>query len=163
MPVITISRTLGSDGALIGHTLARQLDYRYFDRDELEILAQEGYYDRARSRYWMKSFPALGPSFRDKPKAYLTFVHEVICDAAEQDRVVIVGRAARPSFTTSPRRSTCESMPPLDFRVKRIMERFQESDGRARKRIKQVDRERRHFVQQVFGIVSRIHVIYTWS
>lgn len=97
MPVITISRTLGSEGAAIGREVARRLRYRYFDRDELLKVAKERRYLRADLEVLdEKSLSLFDVLFRDRPKEFLSFLHDAICDVAEQDNAVILGRGGRP-------------------------------------------------------------------
>jgi cytidylate kinase len=153
MPVITISRTFGSEGATIGNLLAKKLEYRYFGREELEKTAVDGGYLRADVKYMdEKPFPLFNLLFTDQPKAYLSFIHDKICDMAEDDNVVIIGRGGKAILRDLPTAFHVKVDAPLEDRIPRIMARLGESEASVRKLIKRVDMERDSFVRQAFGI-----------
>jgi len=153
MPVITISRTLGSGGSEVGRLLARRLRYRYFDREELEKVARRHKYLRADVDVLdEKSVPLFDSLFLDKPKEYLSFLHDAICDAAEEDNLVLVGRGGQAILRDLTTAFHVRLDAPLDIRVSRVMERLGLDEAQARKRIKDEDNERARFVEQAFGV-----------
>jgi len=153
MPVITISRTLGSGGAAIGRELAKRLRYRYFDKEELTKLARDKKYLRAELEVLdEKGLPLFDALFRDRPKEFLAFLHEAICDEAEKDNVVIIGRGSQAILRELSTAFHVRVDAPLAVRIKAVMERFGDSEAQARKRIKEVDQERGEFVRQAFGV-----------
>jgi cytidylate kinase len=153
MPVITISRTLESEGETIGEALADRLKYRFFGREELEKIARDRRYSRSEVDIMdEKSFPLWDVLFRDKPKAYLSFVHDTICDAADEGNIVILGRGGQAILRDLVTAFHIRVDAPLEVRIRRAMERYGESEGRARKRVKEADLERKRFVRQAFGI-----------
>lgn len=153
MPVITISRTLGSGGSEVGRLLARRLKYRYFDREELEGAARRRKYLRADVDVLdEKSVPLFESLFLDKPKEYLAFLHDAICDAAEEDNLVLVGRGGQAILRDLATAFHVRLDAPLDVRVSRVMERLNLDEAQARRRIKEEDNERARFVEQAFGV-----------
>jgi cytidylate kinase len=153
VPVITISRSLGSSGAAIGKEVAKRLKYRYFDREELLKVARERNYLRAELDVMdEKSLALFDMLFRDRPKEFLGFLYETICDAAEKDNVVILGRGGQAILRDLSTAFHVRIDAPLEARVKVVMERYGEPEGRARKRIQEVDGERALFVRQAFGV-----------
>lgn len=153
MPVLTISRTLGSGGAQIGKEVAKRLKYRYFDRDELLKRAKEKNYLKAELETLdEKGIPLFDVLFRDRPKEFLSFLHEVICDEAEKDDVVILGRGSQAILRDLVTAFHVRIDAPMDVRVRAVMERFNQSEAQARRRIKEVDSERANFVRQAFGV-----------
>ncbi|MGQ9858707.1 MAG: cytidylate kinase family protein [Thermodesulfobacteriota bacterium] len=153
MPVITISRTLGSGGAAIGREVARRLRYRYFDRDELLKVAKERRYLRADLEVLdEKSLSLFDVLFRDRPKEFLSFLHDTICDVAEQDNAVILGRGGQAILRDLSTAFHVRVDAPLEMRVRVVAELFGETEAKARKRIHHVDTERGEFVRQAFGV-----------
>lgn len=153
MPVVTISRTLGSGGAAIGKELARRLKYRYFDKEELMRLAKDRNYLKAELEVLdEKGLPLFDTLFRDRPKEFLTFLHEAICDEAEKDNVVIIGRGSQAILRELSTAFHVRIDAPLPLRIKAVMERFGDTEAQARRRIKEVDQERGNFVKQAFGV-----------
>ncbi len=153
MAVITISRTLGSNGAAIGKEVARRLKYRYFDREELLKLARQKSYLGAELEVLdEKALSLFDVLFRDRPKEFLGFLCEAICDAAEADNVVILGRGGQAILRDLSNCFHVRIDAPLELRVKTVMERYGESEKSARKRIQEVDGERAMFVKQAFGV-----------
>ena len=153
MPVITISRTTGSEGAAIGMALAKRLNYRYFDREELSKIARRHKYLRADlSVMDEKAVPLFDILFRDKPKEFISFLHDAICDVAEGDNVVILGRGGQAILRDLPTAFHVRVDAPKEVRAKRIMERLRISEATAMKWVRDADRERGLFVRQAFGV-----------
>ncbi|MEJ5377819.1 MAG: cytidylate kinase family protein [bacterium] len=153
MAVITISRTLGSNGAAIGKEAARRLKYRFFDREELLRMARQRNYLRAELEVLdEKGLSLFDVLFRDRPKEFLSFLCEAICDAAEADNVVIVGRGGQAILRDLSSAFHVRIDAPVESRVKAVMERFGDSERKARRRIQEVDEERALFVKQAFGV-----------
>jgi cytidylate kinase len=152
MPVITISRTTGSEGAVIGKALAKRLNYRYFDRAELSKIARKHRYLRADLRVMdEKAVSLFDILFRDKPKEFISFLHDTICDVADGDNVVIIGRGGQAILRDLPTAFHVRVDAPLKVRAKRIMERLRMSEAAAIKWVKEMDKERGLFVRQAFG------------
>jgi cytidylate kinase len=161
MPVITISRTAGSEGGAVGKELCRRLKYRYFDREELAKIARQHRYLRADLEVMdEKSLAFFDRFFRDKPKEYLSFLHAAIWDAAEEDNVVVLGRGGQAVLRDLPTAFHVRVDAPLEVRVQRTMERFGESENKARKRVREKDQERERFVQQAFGLAPSNPLLY---
>jgi cytidylate kinase len=153
MPVITISRTLGSGGATIGRNLAKRLKYQYFDQEELARIGRKNRYLRADLAVMdEQSVPLFDLLFRDKPREFLGFVHDAICDAADKDNVVIVGRGGQAILRDLATAFHVRVEAPLEARVRAVAERSGEPEAQARRRVKEVDGERGRFVQQAFGV-----------
>jgi len=151
--VITISRTLGSNGAAIGKEVAKRLKYRYFDREELLKEARQKSYLKAELEVLdEKGLSLFDVLFRDRPKEFLGFLYEVICDAAEADNVVILGRGGQAILRDLSNAFHVRIDAPLESRLKAVMERYGDSERGARKRIQEVDEERALFVRQAFGV-----------
>lgn len=95
MPIITISRQLGSFGSSIAKGVAEKLNYEYVDRMGIgEALAGHGVpafevegYDEKRPSFW--------ESFSSQRRRFLHLIQAVLYDFTRKGNIVIVGRGGQ--------------------------------------------------------------------
>lgn len=102
--IITISREFGSGGRFIGETLAKELNFAFYDKNIIEQVAQEtglsekyiaerGEYALSHNRF---SYGFIGRTMQGNSVDDLIYQAQtnIICDLAEKGNCVIVGRCA---------------------------------------------------------------------
>jgi cytidylate kinase len=167
--VITISRQMGSGGTYIGYLAAKELGFRYLDREILLQAANklgiqpdmlEGYDGRSTSliENIVQSFcfgtpeipflPPLGMPVYNK--VLFALESKIIKDVADHCSAVIVGRGGFYILKDRPNTIHIFVHAPLDYRIERIMKVQKIADKReAQKMIEESDHERTKFIRDM--------------
>lgn len=156
--VITINRMLGSNGRLIGRTLADELGFAFYDKELIDIAAQKenipfdilAKVDEKKGSQWR--FPIehelqLDRDFHFVPMNDVLFdlQRKIIVEAAQKEDCVIVGRCANHILE-----GNCLSVfiyAPFDYRVQTVMQRTGREEKSVQKMIRKVDKERRTYYE----------------
>ena len=156
--VITINRMLGSNGLLIGRTLADELGFAFYDKELIDIAAQKenipfdilAKVDEKMGSQWR--FPIehelqLDRDFHFVPMNDVLFdlQRKIIVEAAQKEDCVIVGRCANHILE-----GNCLSVfiyAPFDYRVQTVMQRTGREEKSVQKMIRKVDKERRTYYE----------------
>ena len=176
--VITINRMLGSNGRLIGRTLAEELGFAFYDKELIDIAAQKenipfdllAKVDKKRGSQWR--FPIdhelqMDSDFHFVPMNDVLFdlQRKIILEAADKGDCVIVGRCANHIL-----QDKCLSVfihAPYEYRVQTIMERTGREEKSAQKLVKKVDKERRtyyeYFTDRKWADLSQYHLTFDSS
>ena len=176
--VITINRMLGSNGRLIGRTLAEELGFAFYDKELIDIAAQKenipfdllAKVDEKRGSQWR--FPIdhelqMDSDFHFVPMNDVLFdlQRKIILEAADKGDCVIVGRCANHIL-----QDKCLSVfihAPYEYRVQTIMERTGREEKSAQKLVKKVDKERRtyyeYFTDRKWADLSQYHLSFDSS
>ena len=167
--IITISREYGSGGRLIGKLVAENLGYSFFDREIIDMAAQESGLSPDFIKKTEQNLSSgflynllLGTSYSGSngtpsslngnqmlPLADQVFNAErkVILDLAKKGSCVIVGRCADYILNTSDEIDSKELLNvfiygDLEEKLKRIEELYKEPEQAAKKNIQQIDKRR---------------------
>lgn len=167
--IITISREYGSGGRLIGKLVAENLGYSFFDREIIDMAAQESGLSPEFIKKTEQNLSSgflynllLGTSYSGSngtpsslngnqmlPLADQVFNAErkVILDLAKKGSCVIVGRCADYILNTSDEIDSKELLNvfiygDLEEKLKRIEELYKEPEQAAKKNIQQIDKKR---------------------
>ena len=176
--VITINRMLGSNGRLIGRTLAEELGFAFYDKELIDIAAQKenipfdllAKVDEKRGSQWR--FPIdhelqMDSDFHFVPMNDVLFdlQRKIILEAADKGDCVIVGRCANHIL-----QDKCLSVfihAPYEYRVQTIMERTGREEKSAQKLVKKVDKDRRtyyeYFTARKWADLSQYHLAFDSS
>ena len=176
--VITINRMLGSNGRLIGRTLAEELGFAFYDKELIDIAAQKvnipfdllAKVDEKRGSQWR--FPIdhelqMDSDFHFVPMNDVLFdlQRKIILEAADKGDCVIVGRCANHIL-----QDKCLSVfihAPYEYRVQTIMERTGREEKSAQKLVKKVDKERHtyyeYFTDRKWADLSQYHLAFDSS
>ena len=156
--VITINRMFGSNGRLIGKTLAENLDIGFYDKELIEIAARDknipfgdlADVDEKRPGAW--SFPVnheiqISQDYRAIPMNDVLFElqRDIILSLSDKEDCVIVGRCA--NHILQDRTLSVFIYAPFETRVKNVMERLDREEKSARKLVKRMDKERRSYYE----------------
>lgn len=170
--IIAISRQMGSGGTYTGYLLAKELGFKYVDREILRQAAERLGTDET----WLEQYDerssglvtnilrriSLGqpetsylPPF--KMPVYDSDLFSLECrimkDIVRKCDAVIVGRGAFYALKDHPRQIRVFIHAPLEFRIRRLMKVQGFSDaGEARKILEESDRNRTNFVRDVIGV-----------
>jgi len=170
-PAITISRTLGSGGSLIGYHLAQRMGWRYLDRRVLRKTAEAlglavGDLDNEErpDSFFTRFLLMLGSASPEAPYAppveipmYGQDIFEeqrlIMAKLLEQAPAVLVGRGGFVAFRGRPATLHVHVRADLDFRIKRLIEIGKAGSPAAAERIlRQSDRDRGAFIREISGL-----------
>ncbi|NLJ44618.1 MAG: cytidylate kinase-like family protein [Bacteroidales bacterium] len=175
--VITIGRQLGSGGRLIGEKLASQLGISFYDKELIQIASQESglgkeFFERADER---KGYSVFGGLFgmrglmTEEPfstyylnnETLFTIQSDVIRKVADQGSCLFVGRCADYVLAGRPRLLNIYITANLDDRIKRIAERDQVTEKKARDIVEKADKDRagyyNYFTNKKWGAAESYH------
>jgi cytidylate kinase len=172
VPVITISRQLGSLGDEIGRDVAARLGLRLVDQDIIEDVAQRLGVSPATIvnlderdanvvselvRTMRRLYPATIGSQTSDPNAevdeaaYLQVVRQVIWEVARAGDAVIIGRGAAFILGEHPDTLHALVVAPTDVRLERIMAAQGLDRGQAARRLRESDGNRARHLRHFYG------------
>ncbi len=182
MPVVTISRQIGSGGEAIALRVCELLGYRYFDKQSMidvaaEVgLAREHVIDYSEDRYEVKTFisrllrPGPRPVKRFSVRRrdaegrvtlteetidevqYVALIHSAITAAHTADDIVIVGRGGQAVLQEAPHTLHVRVIAPVGDRIERLQAEAGLSVDEAQHRITRRDRATAEYLGRFCGI-----------
>ena len=176
--VITIGRQLGSGGLIIGEKLAAQLGISFYDKELIQIAAQESglgkeYFEQADEK---KSYSIFGGLFglrgtiAEEPfstyylnnETLFKIQSDVIRKLAEKGSSLFVGRCADYVLAGNPRCLNVFIFADMKDRIKRIAELQKISAEKAGDYIEKADKKRagyyNYFSNKVWGVAESYHL-----
>ena len=152
MPVITLSREMGSLGTAIARRVADSLGYRFVWREVINRAASRaGAPEVALAEIDDLGLLGVRPTFRQR-RAYRDCVRQVIEELAVQDDVVIVGRAGQVILRDTLNALHVRVVAPLELRIQRTASRQQIPIEAARAQIEESDRTRRAYLRRAYYV-----------
>jgi CMP/dCMP kinase len=169
MPILTIARQLGAGGGAVATALAERLGWRLLDRALIERIAAElkvepeqvePFNERVASfaerlgQYLGEGFPEMLAMPVEPPLSAETAARaarRVVSAAVDEGPAVIVGHGAQCVLQSHPDAFHLLVHAPLEFRVRRAVERFGVGEPEALERIRRSDADRRAYIGQHFG------------
>jgi CMP/dCMP kinase len=168
---ITISRQMGSGGTFIGYHLAKELGFKYLDREilrqaadnlEIEPMMLEKYDGKATSilERIINSFCFGTPEMTGAPmfkkpvydRELFAMESKIIREITGQCSAVIIGRGGFYILKDQPDTFHIFIHAPLDYRVERIMKARKIGKQEAQNMIQESDRTRTKFIRDMLGI-----------
>ena len=166
---ITISRQMGSGGTYIGYLAAKELGFRYLDREILQQAADklgiepdmlERYDGRSASlmENIVQSFCFSTPEMPNLPplrrpvynKDLFALEGKIMKEVADRCNAVIIGRGGFYILKDRPDTIHIFVHAPLDYRIEMIMKEQKIADEKeAQKMIEESDRERTKFIRDM--------------
>jgi cytidylate kinase len=156
-PFLAISREAGADGAELAKRVADKLNWKIFDRELLDYLAERNNWSRLALEFvdettasWVhEMFGKWLDQQLVSQAEYVRGVGRVVLLAAQHESMIFVGRGAQ---FILPRNSgiAIRIVAPLKERVQCVMERKHCDRHAADKFVESTDRGRRDFVQRYF-------------
>ncbi len=151
MPIITISRQLGSLGNEIARKLEKQMNLKHLDKESLEERFEEWGVPDENIRKYDERKPTFWENFSTDKDLYMHFMKKAILDVAVKDNCVILGRGAQILFGDIQGILKIRVIAPLELRIGRVMERYNCEKRHAEKMIRQNDTDRAGFHKFFFN------------
>ena len=164
--IISIGRECGSGGHEIGEKLAQHYGIKLYDRNIIDLLAEEMGKDPGDLAKLEESvsgwLPTRKGGFQEKTKDLMNrlsdsdrmYLHEraIIQRLAKEESFVIVGRGANPVLEHDPNTVRLYVYAPDAFKIPRVKEYYHlDSDKDAEKKMNQVDKDRREYFEYYTG------------
>jgi len=145
MPIITISRQLGSLGTDIAQLLCKRFQYQCVDKELLEGAFGESGLPRESVERYDEKKPGFWDIFKTDKARYLHFVKGALFGFARKGNCVILGRGGQAALGNIPGILHVRVVAPMEKRIQRITKRFECDERQAAKFIDQNDQERGGF------------------
>ncbi|MCP4219637.1 MAG: phospholipid-binding protein [bacterium] len=145
MPIITISRQLGSTGTEIAKYLREDLKCNLLDKESLEDAFEEYGVSKQNIEKFDERKPGFWELFKTDKTRYLHFLKGALYKFAGRKSCIIVGRAGQILLQDAPGVLHVRVVAPMETRVERVMEGFQCDGAQAEKLILHSDHERAGF------------------
>ncbi len=151
MPIITISRQLGSQGTEIAQLLSKDLKCEYLDKETLEEKFQEYGIPSESVEHFDERKPGFWDLFKTDKARYLHFMKGVIYEFAHSGNGIILGRGGQ--FTLGDLRGVLHVriIAPMATRIQRIAANYECDEKHAERIILHSDHERAGFHKFFFG------------
>lgn len=153
--IITISREHGSQGKKIGELVAKQLGIPYYYKELTALAAQESgleksYIDKVNTNDGEEIIKEL--YLTTSPAKYaIEAQDQVLKEIAKKGSCVIVGRAADYVLRDNPHVLRIFIHAPLEYRVRNIMNMYDDDEKTATKNIKRSDKNRADYYSLISG------------
>jgi cytidylate kinase len=150
--IVAISRELGSAGTTIGAAVAKELGFRYVDR-EVILKAAEAHHvpaerledvDERRLTFWER--------FDEEKRRFVVFIESAFYAHCEEGNVVTVGRGGPLLLQGVSHAVRARIMAPFEVRVRRVMEEYKLDQKAAAARVRGYDREQAARQEYLFGV-----------
>ena len=153
MPVVTISREMGSGGTVIGQQVATQLGYHFVDKQLLANVMEEygighrefkGIYENNQS-FWDR--------YTRRTEEVVGLLNKIILALAKHGSVVILGRGSYAVLGGYADVLNVRLQAPFDFRVQQVLHQHSQFDrDEAAAFVRENDRRRESFVESVYMV-----------
>ena len=124
MSILTVSHEIGAGGPEIGQKVADQLGWHYVDQELISDAALRYGVLEEKLSSLDESKPSLFERFDAETRRYITVLQTAVFEFAEQDRVVLMGRAGQWLLRGLPHVLRLRVMAPFDKRVKRLAKKL---------------------------------------
>ena len=152
MAIITVSRELAALGDETSHELAKQLGYRFVDKQALEERIKSfGVTGSKLQKYDEKKPSFLASMSRDRDD-YLHYLKSAVFSEAGQGNAIFIGRGAAVILKSVPGVFSVFLVAPPEIRLERVKSYFHCDDKRASQIIEQSDRDREGFHRYFFDV-----------
>jgi cytidylate kinase len=149
MYFITFSRQMGTDGTEIAKLVAKELQYAFYDTEDIEKKAEEmGFLDDIREVN-DKVPPPLKRLFSDRPEIGLEHLKIVIYELARAGSAVILGRGGNMLFRSLPYALHVRVIASPERRIRNLVERGYKKDA-VTMAMEKSDHERESFIKFAF-------------
>ena len=151
MPVVTISREVGSGGTEIGQRVADTLGYRYADKQLIaDVLKEYGFLNFERVYESTQSF---WDQIDKRTTEVIGMLDKVICALAHHGEIVIMGRGSFAILAGLGDVLNIRIQAPLSYRIHRVMDEKQIADwDTAEEMVQKWDHARKSFVEMAYNV-----------
>ena len=160
MPILAVTREMGSLGTFIGQAVAQRLGYTFIRHEIIAEAAQVYHAAEENLTATVEAKPGVWDSLSEAARRHFAFIAAEVFDAALKDNVVIVGRWSTlllRGVTHALRVRVCA---PPALRVTRTMERLGIGADEARAQLERSDGGIRARIRQFFDVEWRDPLLY---
>lgn len=152
MPIITISRQLGSQGSDIAKLLNKEFNCSYLDKELLEKAFNEYGIPRESVERFDEKKPGFWDLFKTDKARYLHYMKGAMLEFARKGNGIILGRGGQVLLAGISGVLHVRIFAPLNVRLERIMKQYECDERHAEKIIQGSDSERAGFHRFFFGV-----------
>ncbi len=152
MPVITISRQLGSLGVEIAQAIASRFNYQYVDKETIGIALADSGLEKAEIEKLDEKKPSFWDSWAIDRNKFFHHIKMLIYDFAQKNNAVIVGRGGQVLLKDLPGVLHVRVIAPFDVRMRRIMEQQGLDEKHAFRLLRRSDEDSAGFIQSFFKV-----------
>ena len=152
MPVVAMTREMGSLGSVIAQEVARRLGYQFLRNDILRSAAREYQVHESRLVGAVEEAPGFLERLRPPRFRYRAYLAAAVLDTALQDRVVFVGRWSTLFLRGVSHAVSVRVCAPPEVRTRRVMERYRLDQDEATRRMVAYDEGVRARMRQMFDV-----------
>ena len=176
--IINVGRQLGSGGHIIGRQLAKDFNIRFYDKELLDLAAQESGFNKKfferndeHKGFFKLLLSSFAPIFSNSENIYnnqlsdeslFKFQSDAIRKAASQESCVFVGRCADYILRDNPRCVNIFITGDMEDRIQRVSERLNISPAEAEKKILSGDENRasayKDYIAKTWGQADSYHL-----
>lgn len=160
MPVIAMTKEMGSLGTFIGIEVARRLGYEFLRNDIIKAVVREYRVREAQVVGTVEEAPRLLERFGDRGRRHRTYVEAAVLEAALRERVLLMGRWSTLLLRGIGHALRVRVCAPVEVRARRVMERFGIDHAEAVRRITTYDEGVRARMRQMFDVDWTDPVLY---
>ncbi|MDY6436892.1 MAG: cytidylate kinase-like family protein [Bacteroidales bacterium] len=168
--IITINREYGSGGREIAEKLGALLGVKVYDKTLLARVEEEFGLDEEevsnakmkKTSWWSEfskfytqfgSLTGIAKDYNDlTPRDIYAIQKKILLSLAAKESCIIVGRAGFHIFKNNPNALKVLLIADFDARVKHVAEKYDISEAAAKRRIKQVDKDREEYTKTYAGV-----------
>lgn len=152
MPVIAMTKEMGSLGTFIGLEVARQLGYEFLRNDIIKAAAREYREMEGRLVGAVEQAPGFLERLARRGRRHQVYIQAAVLDAALRERVLLMGRWST-SFLRGVRHAVrVRVCAPAEVRAQRVMKRFGIDHAEAVRRITAYDEGVRTRMRQILDL-----------
>ncbi|MDD2534172.1 MAG: cytidylate kinase family protein [Eubacteriales bacterium] len=159
MPIITISRQIGSLGDEIAQALAQELGWDLIDRSQLIDRFFKDTTD-ARERHLLTESARFFLNTASTGVSYLDQLQRGLFQLAGNHSLILLGFGSQVIFSDHPQAIHVRITAPLDVRLARVAADCHVTHEQAEQMLETADRRHRRFVQTVFEVDSADETLY---
>jgi cytidylate kinase len=160
MPILAMTREVGSLGTFIGQEVARRQGYTFVRHQIIAEAAQ--LYEAAEEKLiaTVEAKPVVWDGLSDAARRHFAFVAAEVFDAALKDNVVIVGRWSTLLLRGVAHVLRVRVCAPMDLRIRRIVKRLGVGPDEARVQADRSDQGVRARIRQFFDVEWNDPLLY---
>ncbi len=163
MAIITISREVAAFGDEVAEALAKELNYKFVKRTDIEKRIIELGFPQSKMPKYDERKPGFFASLAKDRDEYLNYLQYAILEAAAQENVVIIGRGAFVVLQNVPNNISVRLISPEAVRLQRLEKEFSWDEKQAKQRIQESDMNRDGFHKSFYNVdlkdSSYFHVV----
>src|SRR5215211_689972 len=153
MPIVTVTRQLGSEGDAIGRLLAERLGFRYLDKDGIaEAMRAYGGDVEPGAPEIQEKQPSFWERLNEERRRHSIMLRSAVYSFAMDDDCVIVGVGASMLLKGLSHVLKVLTIAPQETRVRRVMEQASLSQEAAMETLRARDREVAGYLRYLFNV-----------